>query len=74
MITGDFAECIEKTNSSYTKGFAQVRKNSSHTLVGCCPKGEECGETCEKNSKCYVSNHGENLPILPYLGINEGVF
>jgi len=53
VTSGDFAECIEKSNSSYTKGFAQVRKNSSHTLVGCCPKGEECGETCEKNSKCY---------------------
>ena len=54
VTEGDFAECVDVVNSSYIPGFKQTRRSSTATLIACCPKGKDCGETCVDNAECYT--------------------
>jgi len=54
VTTGDYADCNDMINATYTPSFTQIRKKGSANLIGCCPKGETCGESCHNNTKCYV--------------------
>jgi len=50
---GDFVKCKDTFNETYVKDYRQTYKYSIAKLIGCCPAGEDCGETCNDNSKCY---------------------
>ena len=73
VAEGDFAECIDVLNKSsgYTPGFKQTRRYSTTKLIGCCPQGMDCGETCRDNAQCYTEER-PGMFLVTEVGLVSG--